>query len=372
MAPLGSKSGKYGGPFETSLAQVKLVEQKFESTLLAPHLQGDRPIPELEFAKVISPKIRQRSGDNNFLLTFSWVALAETIKQIRQTDIVHLSFAREFFPVFCAMVSLVMRKKLVIQSHGMLTSRTSITHKLTDMIILPLFRLANCYVALTEIEKRELTSWANVDESRIFVIGNPTQNLDKQSQEADVFERGTVTFIARLHKRKRVIDFAKAAKISKTKGQSALFLVGGPDQGDLEDLMPYVERRDVQYIGALSQAQVIETLSSSKVFVLCSQNEPWGNVLVSALKIGIPVVVTASSHLASLIEENQAGVVVADNSPVDLASGISSILEMTFSQYSKMVKNAKSVAQEHMSNEAICKKLTLLYMSTFASNCPRQ
>ncbi len=144
--------------------------------------------------------------------------------------------------------------------------------------------------------------------------------------------------------------------------------MAGPDQGDLEALMAYVDGRDVQYIGALNQTEVVETLRSSTVFVMCSQNEPWGNVLVSALKMGIPVVVTESSHLASLIEKFGAGVVVADNSPADLSSGISSILGMTFSQYSEMSLSAKSLAQEHLSNDAIYKKLQSLYLSTLGAN----
>ncbi len=216
VAPLASKTGKYGGPFETSLAQVKLLEEVFDLTLFAPHLDGDNPSPELKCAEMVSPKISQISGERNFLFTFSWAALAETIRQIRKADLVHLSFGREFFPVFCAFVSITMKKKLIIQSHGMLTSRTSIVHRLVDTVVVPIFKSAASYVALTEIEKSELTSWSRVDKTRISVIGNPTQDLNNDEPGEDVFERGTVTFIARLHKRKRVLDLAKAAQISKT------------------------------------------------------------------------------------------------------------------------------------------------------------
>lgn len=319
---LRSRTGAYGGPADSALRQSELMaESGYEVTLVSGVVGGDEP------AKVVDTKVRFVESTARINIRgagvkslFSLRLMMDVIREARKADLIHVSMAREAAPIWVCLVSWAMRTPYIIQPHGMLTARAGMTQKLLDIAVKPLFRRAAAVIALTETEKNRLDTWCGRAVPRIVPIGNPSL-VEQDATEAE--RVGEALFIARLEPRKRVLDLARAAVLLAERGSSVSVAIVGPDQGDLSELAPYVEAQpNLVYEGAIDPSLVTDRLAVCDVFVLPSFDEPWGNVLVTALCLGIPVVVTRSAALASLIQKYEAGIVVSDGDPGELAAAI--------------------------------------------------
>ncbi len=333
VVTLGSATGKYGGPFDTSISQARILSEYPEVyvTVLAGHLRGDKPAVETGAVDFISREVHSWVGRVGFAGLFSWSLLKQLFRQIRRTDVVHISFSRELVPLLAAIIGIVLRKPLVLQPHGMLTARTSRLHRLADHVIRTVYRRANCVIALTGVEKNDLVTWASRSEKPpIEVLGNPLPFAPTAGFNAEAGLRPVdkkAVFIARLHRRKRVADFVEACRFAESRNWSDEYEVVGPDQGDAAQVISASRSlSNLTYRGAVPSNEIDGILRAASVFVLTSENEPWGNVLVAALKFGLPVVVTESAALADEIRDNQLGIVVPDRSPEAVAIAVHAIL----------------------------------------------
>lgn len=333
IVTLASSTGKYGGPYDTASSQSRLVagQDDIEVTLIAGHLPGDTPAHTSPLYQMIAKPVRRILKASGFTTCISLAMLVETFCQVRKADVVHISYARELIPLSSALITIALRKPLVIQPHGMLTSRTSRLHRLVDVLARPIFKRADTVIALTDVEKDQLQAWAgNTTAPLMKVCGNP---LPYESNEERALGSNKAVFIARLESRKRVCDFVEAGRIAYANGWDELYDIIGPDQGDgpLAELgMQTIP--NVTYAGSVPAQQIDKILANAAVFVLTSENEPWGNVLVSALVKGVPVVVTRSAALASEIEDNCLGIVVQDQRPEEVAKAVHKIMSSEWRQ----------------------------------------
>lgn len=370
IAPLASRTGRYGGPFETTINQVALINRRQSSMLtavaLAPHLRGDSPQSEPAYQNLISPRIRQYFPRLDFLFLASWRSTTVLVGEIRKSDVVHLSFAREVFPLTAALLTLVLRKRLVLQTHGMLTSRTSLLHRLVDLVVRPIVRQADVVICLTPVEELALRSWFVRNIPRLVCIGNPTELTDSERARLGLVQKNTdALFVARLHPRKRIVDFVGAAAVSLENHWADSYCAVGPDQGDLALVLQATRTlANFSYEGAIPGDQVMARVAASRVFVLSSLDEPWGNVLVQALSLGIPVVVTSSAALASDIEEYGAGIVVDDRNPNAIAHAVHALVSGKKGYYATVSANARKLFEANMSAETLSAQLARVYEET--------
>lgn len=362
IVALASRTGRYGGPFDTSSRQVALLRTAgFEASVIAGALTDDAPPERPELA--IFP-VRHLFGLRSFVYVGSLHLVRALRPYIQSADLVHVSFAREPVPIAATWLALTRGKPLVLQPHGMLTtSRRRWAHRVLDaLVVRPLAVRASRIIALTERERRELTAWEPRLAKAIDVVGNPPPHyaVGKSARQGSAGDSVDVLFAARLHPRKHVLDFAGAASEAGSRGWPEHYLVLGPDEGDLQALRAIEERvPNLTYAGATDHAGVLEQLRSSRVFVLCSENEPWGNVLVAALTYGKPVVVTASSALAEVIEESDAGRVVPDSDVVGLAVAIHELLDER--RYAAFSCRARQLAEDKFSEAGVKAALLRAY-----------
>ena len=314
VVTLASATGKYGGPFDTHTHQARIAhDMGFDATLLAGFLPGDAPAGEsLRGVKTNFTQVRIPIPRLGFTNAFSGKMGASLFKAIRASDIVHVSSAREMIPVTAMFLCLVLRVPYVAQGHGMLTSRSSLMHRVVDMVVRPLMRSASSVIALTEVEASEIIGWMGRNHPPVHILGNPVPPglSPRLRTEAD---RDEALFVARLHKRKRVGHFLGAAAAASLHGQSHKFVVIGPDEGEMELVNKTTSvLTNTVYEGAVSAAEVSRRVERTGVFVLTSDREPWGNVVAVALASGVPVVVPRSAALAGRIEGHHAGAVYPD------------------------------------------------------------
>lgn len=367
VVTLASATGKYGGPFDTALSQSRLTSdgKGTRSTFLAGYLPNDAPELDSRAVEVIIRRVRKVAGGTGFTTCISWKLCLELIRQVQRTDLVHVSYARELTPLLTALLAIGLRKPLVIQPHGMLTSRTSSLHRAVDIIARPVFRRASRIIALTDVEKTLLMSWSGLDDAgRFDVIGNPLP-YEPRAGTATIPSNKAV-FIARLEPRKRVNDFLDARRIAHARGWTEKYEVIGPDQGEGDAVrLAASQTPGLVYRGAVPAAEIDGILDSAGVFVLTSSNEPWGNVLVAAMVKGVPVVVTRSAALAGEIGDNHLGIVVPDRDPEAVAEAIHSILAGNWRTPEEMNKSLK-FAKQRFNQLGIRKLLMRTYQSAIS------
>lgn len=321
VVTLASATGKYGGPTDTAMRQARLLNSTtWRVRVVAASFDGDAVRDPL----LTTARVRSLFSRGGYSALFSYEIASLLLRSIRTADLVHVSIARELVPMFASMVALVCRKPIVMQPHGMLTARSSRTHRAVDLLLKPLVRRADLVIALTKVEKKALLEWLGPNSSvPVEIVGNPSPDLMRESTA----QPPVAFFAARLHPRKRVVDFVLAAKESISRGDSIRWVVAGPDQGDLEIVRAAVaETPNLSYVGAISPDEVDRRLATAAVFVLPSRDEPWGNVVATAIKARVPVVVTRSSAIAEEVERLEAGMVVKDGSPVEIATAVASLV----------------------------------------------
>ncbi|MEX5300228.1 glycosyltransferase family 4 protein [Kocuria sp. CPCC 205292] len=319
---LASKTGAYGGPFDTASRQAQIASDAGMTVeLVAGTFAGDAPDCQSATYKKIFVPIRKMGVHGKFATALSVAIVVELWKAVGRAQIVHISFSRELIPIVAALFSVLRGRRLILQPHGMLTSRSSWIHQTLDLGVRKLYARAATVIALTERESSQLALWSCRPEVEVVALGNPVPPHAK-ARIRELGSQVSATFIARLHPRKNVGTFLDAAALM-TAQQNLKFTVVGPDEGDLHKVRAAL--RDIpnlQYLGAVDAQKVLDVLDVSDVFVLTSHNEPWGNVLATALSMGIPVIVNKSSALSYAINEYDAGAVVPDGKAGSLAAAL--------------------------------------------------
>jgi glycosyltransferase involved in cell wall biosynthesis len=96
-----------------------------------------------------------------------------------------------------------------------------------------------------------------------------------------------------------------------------LLVAGGDDEGFLPELRRLIERHQlgerVELVGQVGERDKWALLRGARLLVLSSYNENLGNVVLEAMAVGCPVVVTEEVGAASLVREAGCGVVSAGN-----------------------------------------------------------
>lgn len=104
-----------------------------------------------------------------------------------------------------------------------------------------------------------------------------------------------VLFAAKLQPRKRPLDLVRAAAKLEAEGlRFRLAFVGsGEFEGEVRSLVGDLGLSSASFTGFVNQSRLPAIYGASDVFVLPSENEPWGLAVNEAMAAGLPVVVSA-------------------------------------------------------------------------------
>jgi len=135
----------------------------------------------------------------------------------------------------------------------------------------------------------------------------------------------------RLHPGKRHDLIIRAVGLLRKEGVDARLVVAGEDadsgtgqfRRDLENLANELGVQDVVRLpGPMSEADVRGELEAAHVFVLSSDTEALGIVLVEAMAMRVPVVTTAVGGTTELVRDGDNGLAVPPGDPVAIAAAI--------------------------------------------------
>lgn len=320
----------YGGPATVALNQAKeLAKRGHEVTVVTSNVLTLHPRQHIAAKEADMEGVRVKYFPTWVMLPrfsalvsfglWKWLRLS-----IKEYDVVHVHFARDWIPMIVAREAVRQKVRVFLQPHGMLGRTDGIRKYLDRMLIARTLRFATGILCLQETEVQNITSICPDAHTWIVPNGVAMRTTDK-AWSVDALGNKTVLFLGRLHPHKRVMLFIEAARLLIEAGHQMRFRIAGPDEGDLLRAQKCVKEygidKFVEFIGPLPHVQVTEEFVRASIYILPSITEAFPMAMLEAMGLGLPVIVTNGIHIRDLLEYRQAAMIVSPT-PQSIAAGI--------------------------------------------------
>lgn len=322
-----SEDGAFGGPVAVARAQTaELAKRGHEVTLLAGwDGRAEFRVPGVRVG--LFPVKRVGPGFSGLIAPGLDRYIAESVDGF---DVFHVHAGRDLITLSAARRAERARKKLVLQTHGMLMPDRRIKARLIDTaIVRRVLQSAQRIFALTDREETGLGEVVGRPLPSVARIANGVETQPRHPEARDG-DRPVVVFLARLHPRKRVMAFAEAARLLLDRGVSARFLVFGPDEGDLAELKAFIRDHELtgrlDYLGALAPGSSLAELEKATVYVLPAYGEVFPMTVLEAMSVGTSVVLAIDCAIADELNDRGAATITTGE-PADVADSIAALLD---------------------------------------------
>jgi len=196
-------------------------------------------------------------------------------------------------------------------------------------------------IVATDDEKQDLIRYYGAVPAKVGVVPcgvnmemfRPVDKKDAR-RGLGLGDEKVLLFVGRIDPLKGIEQLIRAVPLVKKNGDLRLIIVGGDENSraelaELQKLAAGLGIRDkVTFQGLVRQEKLPYYYSAADVCVVPSYYESFGLVALEALACGTPVVAADVGDLKNIIRPGETGYVAADNSPANLAAGISSALAM--------------------------------------------
>jgi len=247
-------------------------------------------------------------------------------------------------PIFCGIAGLALKyrygKPLLVQVHGdYIDNRYWLEDRkvryVLNFIGKQVLKRADAVRVVSERVKRRLLG-TGIREERIFKLpiavdvkkfsraGNGGKIRQKFSDYDNI-----VLFVGRLAREKNLENLLIAAANVLDKFPKTLFLIvgDGPEREKLEEFARKLNiSRNVVFEGAVEHDVLPAYYGACDVFVLPSDHEGWGLVVIEALAAGRPVVTTDVGLAGEVVRDGECGFVIPKRNPAMLAERIIKLL----------------------------------------------
>ena len=235
-----------------------------------------------------------------FLGLFSLAYPRTLWRVIGQAQVVHVHTGRDLASLSALLIAAIRHRKVVVQTHGMVQVRTSLTARIFDLMLRPTMRRALACLVLTEQERSDLATILGHRSPPLVYMPNgvpDSTHLTTPGRPDPV-----VLFLARLHPGSDLRPLWGRPPFVRESLPNARFVIIGPDEGSLAQVQQDIAKHQLEgyvtYQGALDHADAVRTIAEADVYVLPSFDEPFGMTILEALSVGTPVVCTTSTgHL---------------------------------------------------------------------------
>lgn len=185
--------------------------------------------------------------------------------------------------------------------------RTKMKHWLRDTVLAMAYRSIDGFFAIGSANHAYYRS-LGVPEEKIFDVPytvdndrfiaaaalTPEKRTDVRKRYGMPLDKPVILYASKFMRRKHPDDVIRAMARLRSAGHSAtLHMVGsGELEQELRELVASLAMDNVVFSGFINQAELPKIFGASDVFVLPSENEPWGLIVNEAMCAGIPVVVS--------------------------------------------------------------------------------
>lgn len=320
-----------GGPLVGTQKQILAtrelgIDAEMASVTVGPAEEIRDHLRNQEIEAHLFPALRVASSGVSAVFSLSF--LRWLWAHARRYSVVHVHAGRDITSILTMAVCKLRRVPYVAQTHGMIVKPGRFVLKkfvVDRLVVVPLLRRARLVFALQQTEIGQLVDLGLLREQVVQVRNGVLIPAHRSLQAKEV---PVVCMVNRMNYRKRPLVFIDAAeRVAKT-GLEVRFVMAGPDDGALDEVLQKLESIDeakIEYVGALSHDEATRLIENSDLFVLTSMDEPFPNALMEALAAGTPTIVTESVQLRSELEEFGASLVTGHDAP-SIAAAIREML----------------------------------------------
>ena len=132
---LNGRNGEYGGPVRVAREICAELEKRgFITHIFSGALSGSEPLAPngLNESYVLVQPLSKRFATSTL---WSFRLIKNLIRLIKNSDLVHIHFARDLIPFLTAIVSIILKKPFVIQTHGMVIYDGRLSTRVLDFIL---------------------------------------------------------------------------------------------------------------------------------------------------------------------------------------------------------------------------------------------
>jgi len=220
--------------------------------------------------------------------------------------------------------------------------RTGLNRRVHHFFLSRFFRLIDAFLAIGTANRRYYRA-LGVPDSKIFDVPYTVDNerfiasatLAREerdavrSQFALPLEKPVVLYASKFMRRKRPDVLIRAAALLRDRGYDfSLLMVGsGEMEAELRDMVQKLKLPGIVFTGFINQTELPRIYAASDVFVLPSENEPWGLIVNEVMCAGVPVIVSDEvGCVPDLVQDGVNGYRVSPGSPASLAGALERVL----------------------------------------------
>jgi glycogen(starch) synthase len=247
-----------------------------------------------------------------------------------QPDVVHINSHLFLSNYQVARAARSLKIPFVVTVHGFAVRRGLIIDTLQQFYLQTvarfLFNMASQVICLTETEAESVAEVAG-GYDKVSVIPNGVDvEFFRPSDEKD---SNLIVWVGRMVPEKGLVYLLEAMReVVKQHADVKLVLGGdGPLRNYLQNTVDKLGlEKNIFFLGAMTHAEVAETLSKSSVFVFPSLKEGMPRALLETMACGNAVVGSNVSGIKDIVKDKSNGVLVPPKSPEALSRAILTLL----------------------------------------------
>jgi len=274
---------------------------------------------------------------------------------LKDYDIIHFHEIDMSFPFF----SYLVKKPKIIHLHGI-----DYNFLKKHFISRFLFKhLVHIYISISKRMEKELTKLGIPKDKIVYVPNCVDTNLFKpQARKED----NMLLFVGRISKGKGLHILIKSLRYVR---EPVRLIIIGPTDWDTvyyQNILNLIEREnrkgkhEIKYLGALEPSELIEWYQKASIFILPSFGEGFPVTVLEALACETPVIATPVGGIPEIVENNVTGLLIQQNSPIELAKAIQYLLTNPDMRLKMGYEGRKRVMQQYSLNVTV-KKLCNIY-----------
>ncbi|NHN91677.1 glycosyltransferase [Acetobacter sicerae] len=247
------------------------------------------------------------------------------IAHIGGADLIHVH-AIDFFFDFFALTKFLVRKPLVVSTHGGFFHSGAYAG-LKKLWFATLTRASiRAYAKVVACSQNDADIFADVAKGRLITIENGI-NQSKFSDAASKTPVRTLISFGRFSPHKRLDRlFDLLAALKKQNPEWRLIVAGRPAEQSVSDLEKIAERIGVQnavkFVAEPSDEELRDALSAASWFASFSDHEGFGLAAVEAMSAGLIPVLSGIAPFRRLVGKTGAGLLLEENDMAGLAAKI--------------------------------------------------
>ncbi len=259
--------------------------------------------------------LRKKEDKSTFLEMFSYLCSAwfKVGKLVRKNK---FDVCQIFFGIPSGPIGVYLKKRFglpyIIRFGGGdipgAQKRFSLVYKMLSPAIRSIWKNADALVANSGVLKQKALQYENKYPIEIIPNGVDTDFFTREESCKKLDEEIRLLFVSRLIQGKGLqYVIPEMKRVNTTCGQRiSLTIVGdGPYRGELEKITSDSDVRDyVSFVGKKNKEELYQYYSSADLFILPSESEGMPNVVLEAMAMGLPILMTPCGGSRELIAGN--------------------------------------------------------------------